>query len=405
MKTLIYIILFLLAVIIFTLVWLIREQLKSLRSSKSTSSNSTASYTPGWKVYSGLIVAGIFSIASLFAPVILTQKAHSSDLNFAETGQIGDTIGGITSPFLGIAGIILTFLAFYMQYKANQLQREQFLEEQEGNKQDLQDQIDRQNKQIQVAQFESQFYEMLKLHRANINEMQITGYDFIETDTILNRFEKITEGRKVFVVMQTELEVILSIYKIYNGILEKKGFEKCYDIFFGGLEEYIRKHPGESKSDFIKALQSARNQHEFPDHLKHRDNKSRKVYNGVELYFNYKPFSGHASRLGHYFRHLYLSVKSVASSTILNEYVDKMKYLAILRAQLSNHEQILLFYNWLSGYGGKWENKNHAFLTDYKMLHNLWYDRLLKDAFIEEMVDFLRKKPTKFRTGKMYEID
>ncbi|RYE12103.1 MAG: hypothetical protein EOP45_23460, partial [Sphingobacteriaceae bacterium] len=44
---------------------------------------------------------------------------------------------------------------------------------------------------------------------------------------------------------------------------------------------------------------------------------------------------------------------------------EKIKYLRILRAQLSNHEQILLFYNWLSGHGKNWENDNQHFFTKY----------------------------------------
>ncbi|WP_373060417.1 hypothetical protein [Zunongwangia sp. H14] len=49
-------------------------------------------------------------------------------LNFTETGQIGDTIGGILNPFIALAGVLLTFLAFYMQIKANQIQITQFNE-------------------------------------------------------------------------------------------------------------------------------------------------------------------------------------------------------------------------------------------------------------------------------------
>jgi hypothetical protein BACCOPRO_00712 len=70
-------------------------------------------------------IAVLLIILSFFAPIIFTQA--SSKWNFTETGQIGDTIGGIMSPFIAIGGVIMTFLAFYMQVKANRLQREQFL--------------------------------------------------------------------------------------------------------------------------------------------------------------------------------------------------------------------------------------------------------------------------------------
>lgn len=43
--------------------------------------------------------------------------------DFRETGQIGDTIGGTMSPFVAIIAGLLTFLAFWVQYKANEQQR------------------------------------------------------------------------------------------------------------------------------------------------------------------------------------------------------------------------------------------------------------------------------------------
>lgn len=77
------------------------------------------------------------------------------------------------NPFVALAGVIVTGLAFYIQYKANLLQRESFVEEQKESKNQLQLQIDNQNRQNRFQQFESQFYEMLKLHRENITEMRI----------------------------------------------------------------------------------------------------------------------------------------------------------------------------------------------------------------------------------------
>src|SRR5690606_4309124 len=62
------------------------------------------------------------------SPLIFTSVSISEKFDFTETGQIGDTIGGIISPFIALAGVLLTFLAFYMQIKANQIQITQFKE-------------------------------------------------------------------------------------------------------------------------------------------------------------------------------------------------------------------------------------------------------------------------------------
>jgi hypothetical protein len=363
-----------------------------------------------WKVGGLLIVALLFVGASFISPIIFTRTAATEDFNFQNTGEIGDTIGGLMNPFIALAGVIVTGLAFYIQYKANQQQRELFIKGQKDAKEDLQKQIDHQSHQLKIQQFESRFYEMLKLHRENITEMQVSGYDFVEAqkskdDTKLITMEKIdkpTQGRKIFVTMKAELESILSIYRLDNK-LDKDGFEKCYYVFFFGIEDFEKRYKEEEK--FIDHLKSARKQHEYPDLTMITKNDQRKKYNGVELHFNYKPFSGHASRLGHYFRHLYLAVKSVANSKIITKYKERMHYLRLLRAQLSNHEQILLFYNWLGEFGYDCEKKKNVFFTEYCMIHNLWHNQLFDDNFINEQVDYLRTKEVKLRKGKMFEID
>jgi len=67
-------------------------------------------------------------IFSFVSPLIFTAASSSDKFDFTETGQIGDTIGGIVNPFIALAGVLLTFLAFYMQIKANQIQIIQFKE-------------------------------------------------------------------------------------------------------------------------------------------------------------------------------------------------------------------------------------------------------------------------------------
>lgn len=70
-----------------------------------------------------LAIAALIIIAvSGIAPWLFTQPGS---IDFTETGEIGDTIGGTMSPFVGIAGVLMTFVAFMMQVRANEIQREQ----------------------------------------------------------------------------------------------------------------------------------------------------------------------------------------------------------------------------------------------------------------------------------------
>jgi hypothetical protein len=70
-----------------------------------------------------LLVAFILIVFAFFAPSFLTRYCSE----YENCGQIGDTIGGLMNPFLSIAAIIVSFIAFYTQYEANLNQKEQFM--------------------------------------------------------------------------------------------------------------------------------------------------------------------------------------------------------------------------------------------------------------------------------------
>nr|GFC82844.1 hypothetical protein [Tanacetum cinerariifolium] len=124
---------------------------------------------------------------------------------------------------------------------------------------------------------------MLKLHRENVNEMQIAGYDFDEDNGVLKKYDKITDGRKSFVVMKTEFEAILIAYRGMNKKgLDKESFAKCYDLFFSGLELFKKKHPGEK--DFAELLEKAKQRHHRPEAGVITSNEQRKYFiNGANL--------------------------------------------------------------------------------------------------------------------------
>jgi hypothetical protein len=74
--------------------------------------------------------------------------------------------------------------------------------------------------------------------------------------------------------------------------------------------------------------------------------------------------------LGHYYRHLYQTVSYVVKQDekiITHE--DKLEYLRTLRAQLTDHEQVLLYYNAIVDFGAEWII--NGFFTKYKMIRNL----------------------------------
>lgn len=73
-----------------------------------------------------ILVVGIVLI--VFAPFILTRQGCEY-LDFTNTGQIGDTIGGITAPIVNLIAAILVYYAFTAQVKANEIIQKQFDED------------------------------------------------------------------------------------------------------------------------------------------------------------------------------------------------------------------------------------------------------------------------------------
>ena len=82
-------------------------------------------------------------------------------------------------------------------------------------------------------------------------------------------------------------------------------------------------------------------------------------------------YDRHQSDVGHYFRTLYNLVKLVDRS----EVADKRFYTNLIRAQLSSHELLLLFYNCITEMG---QEKFKPLIEKYSLLKTVPFDYLLK---------------------------
>lgn len=317
-----------------------------------------------------LIISSIACIVfSIFSPFIFT-KSNECGIDFSKTGQIGDTIGGITSPFIGVAAVFVTALAFYAQYRANEIQinalreqKKQFEEEQKEYR-----------KETELQKFETQFYEMLRLHKENVNEIEIETID-----------GKTIKGRNAFFEMKKDLENLFLFKNLERLEKDEKKYRICYHIFFWGLGNNIMKDSNEKDlKEFFKNVDEYTKSTEEENLFHFTEDPSK---------LRIRKLEGHHSYLGHYYRHLFLTVKFVVNQKedLISE-EEKLNYLRILRAQLSNYEQIMLFYNWLSSYGGDWESNENQFFTKYKMIHNLWHREMYKDDFIKGKLEELVNK-------------
>jgi hypothetical protein len=63
------------------------------------------------------LISGLLLLV-VVSPLLLTQFTGIISFN-AESGAIGDTIGGITAPLVNILAAVLIFITFQEQVKAN----------------------------------------------------------------------------------------------------------------------------------------------------------------------------------------------------------------------------------------------------------------------------------------------
>ncbi len=67
----------------------------------------------------------VIVIIIMVLPFFLNLPAVNKHFDFSKSGQIGDTIGGVTAPFINGLAAILVFIAFKAQIKANEIFKSQ----------------------------------------------------------------------------------------------------------------------------------------------------------------------------------------------------------------------------------------------------------------------------------------
>ncbi len=315
------------------------------------------------------------------------------------------------NPFIALAAVIVTGLAFYMQYQANMQVKDQF-EKQEVNQ--------------EREKIEGRFFQLLTLHRANVdeivfrngrtNEVLISGrkvfkeiYEqILEAEEIAKlifkhisvqefllprNLENIRDAEKiekyavrnlayciVFFGVAKKDEVVKSQLQNY---FKKERVDQLYEFFRLFFAKYEKKHMSFlenalalRQSEFIELFTKMPQNINITYHLKNQSwlasfiNLKKKKY---------KRFGGHQHKLGHYFRHLFQIITYIDKQDVLS-YVEKYEYIKTLRAQLSNYEQYVFYFNSMSHLGGEWEKKytgdqntdfNKFLISKYNLIKNI----------------------------------
>jgi hypothetical protein len=279
---------------------------------------------------------------SAVAPIIFTLPSFFNFMDFSHTGDIGSTIDGITAPFIGIAGMLLTFVAFYIQYDANEKQKMAIKDQNET--------IEKQNILSSTSAFENNLFELLRLHQTIVSELKLSSIQYSGI--------KPREGQDGIKLMNVIIEKIY-IEIIGNHSMNKKDATiTAYLYFYYGAQL------------FSNSKLSNKYQNYSLDGLGNiLDNKFKFKY-------------GYGSSLSRYFRNLYQIYKYIDNA----DYLDKTKnnryfYSKIIRSILSTDEQNLLYYNILSPMGSAWIIDRLVFI--YKPIKNIWLFTPYGDSIIQ----------------------
>jgi hypothetical protein len=309
----------------------------------------------------GIVITHFIANSYLFENINNTSSNSSHNSVLQNPGLLGDSAGVVNALFSALAfgGVIYTLF----------LQRGE---------------IDSNQKDIAVGKFETKYYEMIHLHKQNVDEIkvgEIEGRSAIELlfknledfynlveNTITDVDHQLTLEKQAIILNPNSsmdeiarIEIIdkMKQYISNSNSLIKFTHEVSYGYFFYGIENYfITKDKRDIRFDLNVEITSLIRKNGIPPSLNTPRN----------------------SLLGHYFRHLYQTVQLVAKDKTINEEEIKYNYIKMLRAQLSDFEQALLYYNALSIMGAKWleplgerQIENMCYIARFRLIKNMPY--------------------------------
>lgn len=164
---------------------------------------------------------------TLLSPFFITRCYNV--LDFTSTGTIGDTIGGITAPFINIIGAILVFLALKAQIQANVLVQKQISDQVEEKKLQLEsDQLNKlyENLKSSIDNFTYTTLDTWELrNEENVELKGSEAFYQLFQDLYCNALHLDEDSLKV----NPKITEVISILKICNTLLIKIQDSKVAD--------------------------------------------------------------------------------------------------------------------------------------------------------------------------------
>lgn len=271
-----------------------------------------------------ITIATIGAIIVLVLPWIFVQPSFFP--SFMGKGEIGDTIGGITAPFLSFFGSVLVYLALKSQIDANEEFKKQF-------KRQNYDQLffrlmDKLNEKvlnfhITDGAFERKGYESLSFIVNGLKSRVKEGIPSVLKESLMECPEEVS--------LQT-YKSVLEILQPYNSITDSQA-EELKNRFVKAMNKYDRKML--INQYVVGSFRSEKVKDEAMEVLYSRpSNMRRKVYDDVfeRLYNRCGAF------MDAYIRNLVYLIE------LIDQEEENEFYTDYLKGNLSDHEKALLYY-------------------------------------------------------------
>ncbi|GAB3932273.1 putative phage abortive infection protein [Mucilaginibacter myungsuensis] len=205
-----------------------------------------------------------------------------------------------------------------------------------------------QNIQVRKAETIGNFFKMLDYHNQNVSDLRMPDIDINKKD--------INEGRRAFVNYKIQLKRLLEIVIEENNVKQyrmpsKEIIDIAYMVFYYGLDTTWISFINEKVARYPNG----------PTMVMH-------LLNVIESNRDIKIGRTNQTGLSSYFRNMYGAIKLVDESKLISP-EEKRNLIKIYRAQLSNPELYILFYNVISRFGKKWNANNY--ITKYEFIKNL----------------------------------
>lgn len=208
-----------------------------------------------------------------------------------------------------------------------------------------------QNIENRKTSLKDNFFKMIDYHNQNVSQIKVPS---LNTDN--NHFE---DGRRAFVVYKIQLKRLLNLIERINKkkklkLKKEEIIDIAYMIFYYGLQGSWKK---------------------FIENKLDRYDKSeiiiKEIIKKIEKQPNIKIGRTNQTNLSTYFRNMYNAVKLIDNSELMNK-KEKEELIKIYRAQLSNPELYIMFFNIVSRFGKKW--KKREYIEKYELFKNVPQD-------------------------------